>query len=326
MPDNRGFWRPYRLSAAAGVIVAALCFIQILSLPTATKIQRLLVDFGHVPIFALIVFTLLNLMRTGSRGSTRYPAPQDYLIAGLAVSVLAVASEALQLLDPGRVASLSDILRNGAGGALGLLLCAAYYRPTVEAVQRRARVALVLASAVLFACLLFPVAWTSAAYAHKRASWPSVLGAGYRLELPYAVGYGSDLQIARIPHEWRLDDRESALRLRMRDCEQCGILVLELSREWEGLTRLCLEITNPGNEPLLLSVQLGDAPMFFRSSVFNETAMAVAARTRVTRCLPLSSPERPAPPATGRHEYGSLALLTGADETLEYFIHRIWLQ
>jgi hypothetical protein len=326
VPGNKEPYRPYRYIAATGIILVSLGFIQILSLPTVTKVQRVLVDFGHVPVFALVAFALLNLARTGFRSSTRFPAPRDYLIAALAVSVLAVASEALQLLDHSRVASGADLLRNGGGGALGLLLCAAYYRPSADAARRRVRAALVTAACVLLACLLFPVAWTSAAYVHKGANWPTVLGARYRLELPYAVAYGSELKIVRMPKEWRLDGRESALRLRMQGCEECGILVQELNQDWQGLTSICLELTNPEMDTLRLSVQLGDASMFFRSSAFDETAMTVAAGTRVTRCLPLSNPEKPEPSVTGKAEYRSMALLSGAGEPLEYFIHRIWLE
>ena len=314
----------YELIAAAGVILVSLCFIQVLSLPTVTKAQRVLVDFGHVPVFALVAFALLNLARIGLRSSTRRPAPRHYLIAAVTVSLLAVTSEALQLLDHSKVASGGDLVRNGGGGALGLLLCAAYYTREADGTRRRARAALVTTASLLLACLLFPVAWTSAAYVHKVASWPVVLGDSYRLELPYAAAYGSELKIVRMPNEWRLDGRASALRLRIHDCEQCGVLVQELHREWEGLTSICLELTNPENDALRLSVQLGDAPMFFRSSAFNETAITINAGTRVTRCHPLPNPEKPESSITGG--YRSLALLSSADEPLEYFIHRVWLE
>jgi hypothetical protein len=176
----------------------------------------------------------------------------------------------------------------------------------------------------VFVLLLVPLAWTAAAYAHKYSSWPTVLGERYRLERVFLAAYNSRIDIVPVPATWRLDDNDTAFLLSHDDCDQCGILIQELNLDWRGYNSVCVDISNPDKDSLLVSAQFGDALMFFRSSGSYKTTVTFGANARSTQCIAIPDLARS---PVAKVAVQSLALLVSESSgRREFFVHRLWLQ
>jgi len=291
--------------------------IHFVNLSTSTSLQRALVDLGHVPIFAFIAYVLLKFMHSSRPETTEFPELRDYLYAGLAVLLLAVISEATQINSPGRSASVADIFRDCTGGALTLLISAAYLRSPASKEQFKLRTPYLVVASALLAVLLAPTAWVTAALMNRSANWPTIVGSNYRLERVFAVAYQSNMRIIAVPSEWRVDNREHAFHVQLATSQDSGVLLQELERDWGKFNQACFEITNPDSRPLQTLLKFGNHPMFFRSAHFSEAPLSIDGGTRAIRCVSLEHLAR----------YQSLALITfDTNEVPVFLLHRIWLQ
>jgi hypothetical protein len=230
----------------------------------------------------------------------------------------------MQVSSPGRSVSVDDLLRNVAGAALGLVLHR-LYRLHKTGASRVHRHKLIAIGTIISVAVLFPAMWAATAYAHRSNNWPNVIGHNYRLERVFTAAYESEIEIIVDPGP--TVDGSGALLLRLGECVDCGILFQELGRDWTGLSRECLELTNLGSAPLALSVRLGTAPMFFRSTDTRLGPITLPPHDRVTECLALSEFSAFAsagnPPTAPR----SAALLAdGPHATREILIHRVWFE
>lgn len=319
----KGHGRIVHIVAALCIVALLLGLIHFLPLSASTKYQRVLIDLGHVPLFAAIAIAVLYVADIfGGQGRMR---PGGYGIAAFAILSIAIGSEAVQSLDPDRSVSFWDSLRNCAGAALGSICFAiatseSRWSPRSQRTSARFGILLVI-------LVLVPPAWTAAAYLHRFNSWPVVIGDNYRLERVFTAAYESELERVPVPSEWQVRRDESAFVLRLRACLNCGILLQELGREWTGLSRLCFDLTNPGEEPLRLSARLGSAPMFFRSGETYEARLTIPAASRANECFELSRFAGRAKTAAGG-EFRSGALLGDAASpvTVDVLVHRIWLE
>ncbi len=321
-----------RFRQIAGAIIAVILLlglIHFLTPSTSGLLQRVLIDLGHVPIFAFIAYALLKLMHSSHPEMTRFPGLWDHLYAGLGVLLLAAVSEAAQMTSPGRSASVADMLRDCAGGALALSVSAAFSRSPESRQQSHSRTAYLAIAFVLFAVLLAPTAWVTAALMRKNTSWPTIVGSSYRLESVFAVAYQSNLRVVSVPAEWRVDKRENAFHVQLSTSGDSGVLLQEVDRDWGEYKQACVDITNPDSRPLRALIKFGNHPMFFRSTSFREIPLSIGSRARAIRCeslhrlytkLPLEGDAAPA-------RFRSLALLTNeSNEVCAFLLHRIWLQ
>lgn len=318
-----------RIAGTIITIVLMVGLIHSVNLSASTLLQRALFNLGHVPIFAFIAYVLLKFMHSSHPETAEFPELRDYLYTGLAVLLLAVISEAAQITSPGRSASVADIFRDCTGGALTLLISAAYLRSSASKEQIHSRTLYLVVASVLLAVLLAPTAWVTAALMNRSASWPTIVGSNYRLERVFTVAYQSNMRIVAVPSEWRVDNREHAFHVQLSTSRDSGVLSQELDRDWSKFKQACVEITNPDNHPLRARIKFGNHPMFFRSTSFYETPLSIGSGSRAVRCeslkglvtkLPLDDYAAPA-------QFRSLAVLTSeSNEVRAFLLHRIWLQ
>lgn len=106
--------RHRRLGVAAGTATLGALGLLLMPMQEGAEFQRLL-NAAHVPGFGLLAW----LWAEGGlvRG---WPKARRLAIVAPAGLALALLSEGLQALIPGRHADLADVLRNGSGIALGL--------------------------------------------------------------------------------------------------------------------------------------------------------------------------------------------------------------
>lgn len=307
--------RPPQIAFAVLLVTLLLGLIQYLPVTSSARYQRVLIDLGHVPLFAGVAVGVLYLVFATSRSGRSLTA--RYVAAIALTLLLALGSEALQSLDPDRSVSLGDLFRNTIGTVLGVIFFRLHGGTLADSPPSSVRRGLVALGLISIAAALLPPAWTAAAYIHRNASWPGVIGQRYGLERQFAAAYESELEIVS----------GRALLLRLVECRGCGILLQELAEDWAGLSQLCFELESPGTDPLELSVRLGEAPRFFRSSDVVTAPVTVPPNAPTTRCVALAE-FRPASPSSRRPDaFASAAVLADAFyRDREVLIYRIWFE
>lgn len=304
------------LRSTIGVVVL-LGIIHYLRLPTSTLMGRVLIDLGHVPVFAAIAYLLLGFLDSRdsqSSGSSRF---WTFTVAALVIAILAVASELAQSMNPERSASFQDMLRNCAGGALAILVTAALSaRAPNDELSRRRRLCLA-AAGIIVILVMAPTAYAMAAYANRSLSWPLILGNNYRLDRAFVGAYQTNMQIALVPQEWRMLDNEFAFHVQPIAPGESGVLLQELDRDWGEFSEVCFEITNPDGGPFQARIKFGDHRMLFRSAAFRDVPLSFADKSRSTECVNVDRQAR----------YRSLGMIwLDPNRSRQILLHRIWLQ
>jgi hypothetical protein len=104
-------------------------------------------------------------------------------------------------------------------------------------------------------------------------------------------------------------------------------LARRLPADQRASTRLCIDATNPGHEPIRLSGAFGDQPLHFRSAAFGRFRLLLLPEQRATLCVHVTEPADHRPEMTGMASWRSMALLSdGGSGNREYILHRIWLR
>lgn len=304
-----------------------LAMIHTLPFPNSTKLYRVLADFGHAPVFAAIAFASLQIAWVTRRLRPKHPARREYAIAALTVILLAIASELAQMKDPGRSASFLDILRDVAGGSLGLVYCAVRYesRKTMKKPQCRILAAMCI---ILIAFLIAPIVWTIAAYINRDAKWPTILSMDTSLDRVLLHPYKSQIQTINLPSVSDHEKDEVGLLVASSNSVDSGITIQDLGSDWHAFDRICADITNLSSISVEARMHLGNAPNIFRSTVLRKISIILPAQSRVTHCNPLySKAENVISPYQSVSAYGSISVLTRAAGTVqEFIVHRIWLE
>lgn len=105
-----------RLTVAVAAFTS-LCLVALLLPLKQDESLQALFNVGHVPAFALLAVLWLEFAAQHDFSLMK----RTLIVGGIAV-VLALATEALQALVPGRYPDLGDVTRNLFGIALGLLV------------------------------------------------------------------------------------------------------------------------------------------------------------------------------------------------------------
>jgi len=264
-----------RRTAFLGILVVALPALALVaSLPAHPQILGVLNNAAHAPVFgALAVVWFLLLL-----GFRRWSPWQRYLVA----FALTVAIGALvEVIQPrfGRGAELRDLLNDALGAAAGLALVA-YVR------SRRFRYLLVAIA------LLVPVAWPVAqaaiACVSRAGSFPVLFGDATRSDRYFIRTSGVEAVRSALPPAWARPGDPQSLRIRILGEPWPGVTHTEPQPDWRGYSRLLLDVTNPGPQPLTLTLRVHDRAHDNRAGDrFNRT-FTLAAAERSELAIPLS--------------------------------------
>jgi hypothetical protein len=233
--------------AAVGV-----CFVVAVIAPDPDRYQRswlTLHDFLHVPGFTLITAALFFGFATGSR--PRPPRPLHFL--GVCVAALAVGI-GIELAQAATVGSADpwDVVRDAGGIAVAALLMGA------QSLDVRSRTRWLLRSVALVVVLasFVPTLAALADETRARRSFPILADFGASSELTrftWSQWSSANLVAADGP-----DARRRVLRLALSPGKYPGLSFEFFPRDWRAWRAFVLVCTNPGAEPLPLTIRIDD--------------------------------------------------------------------
>jgi hypothetical protein len=242
------------LVLTAGLVLA----LEYITEPEQTIVWKTLFDLGHAPLFGIVALQLRKLVV-----AVRGPAPerQRSLEAFILAVGVGIATEIVQLFQPGRDASASDVVRDAAGAAAFLLVRhAARSAPgTPPGGQRPRRAALLTAAFLLLAAVGAPFIVAMALYRERDNAMPTlyaldgswwerrlISGRHARL-VPASAGVHPD-GAAGFP----------LTRLELEPGKYAGLVFSEPYPNWSGYTRLAFTIRSDLATPITLTLRIHD--------------------------------------------------------------------
>jgi VanZ family protein len=218
--------------------VATLLFMRLPIPPTYAG--RTIENAGHLPVFFLVTFGLLIVLRS----DFRIEGKRLYALAGLVGAGLGLLSEVIQK-PLARDASWEDVFSDAVGAVCALAVHALFDRRS-----RIPRVAWVLALVVALAGIAFyvtPLVRMIVAYVHRDGQFPVLADYRSPIELLWTVGYGTDRSI-----------EHGALEARFSRDPWPGIALHEPVPDWSSFKTLVIDVENPDTAKLEFTVRVHD--------------------------------------------------------------------
>jgi hypothetical protein len=281
-----------RSLAIAALGSALLGLVIFFGLPGLTAWQRVLPDFAHGPVFAtLAVLVALALRQRWPAG--RRPGLAHYALALLITLALGVFTEFAQnWYNPDRLPSAGDVGRDLLGGIVGLSLLALRDRRLFGG--SRAWPAVLGATAAVV--LIVPPLQVAAAYALRAVSFPELVQFRSSLDLYFLEARGSSIRRLRLPEPWAGGQSVSALAVKLERSKWPGVALLEPVPDWRGYDVLRLDLVNPGDRPLELTLRILDRTHDWRFEDRYNGRLWLPPRSRQDFRIPLediaSAPDR----------------------------------
>jgi hypothetical protein len=248
-----------RAIAIYGVLTVLLgAFFVLVDPPERTLFWDGLFDAGHSVLFAVLTWLALGL------AFTLDPVPQHRTRRAVQVLggmlLLAPLSEVVQIVQPSRHPSLSDVWRDAAGASAVLLWWLAARRGPAHAVVTR-RVALVQrvgGVALLAVAVLVPLVAITRVYNGRRNALPAIL----RLDDSYWERRLLRVRDARLTtavgREGEGANAPAAL-LTLQPATYPGMALTEVYPDWSGYRRLVFEVDVRSGAPVALTLRVHDA-------------------------------------------------------------------
>ncbi len=260
------------------VLLALLALFAVLLVPLpvfGTRLAIELENFAHAPLFAAVAWGTWRWLR--ARAAPGSPVLRSWVQAWLLASAVAVITELVQPLT-GRDNSLHDFNTDLFGIAAALLLVATGLLP-----PRDWRRGLLVAGALAAAAIvLWPVAYTVAAYRHRATQLPQLLDLGSGLGRVFLQRRG--IRIDRQPQgDWLITPLQSPWP---------GLTVDEVLPDWRGYRSLLVDVANPGSLPVTLLIRIDDRGPGNRYADHYNNSTVLAPGARLQWRLPLSGLQR----------------------------------
>ena len=240
-------------------IVALMLFLILGKPPGDGYGWRTLFELGHVPLFGVTALLVLRVVRLLGRGER--PEGADYLVALLATAALSLVSEAAQILQPGRDATIGDALKN-LTGALCFIAIAASFRPRLwrwlGAGGPAAARLVALISVLALVLTMLPLAGLAYSYGMRRAAVPVLADLGAAWQRPLLSVARSDLERMPAPRGWREQAGEHVARLTFLDAPWPSVTVREPWPDWSGYETLRLQVWSDLDSPVEIALQVDD--------------------------------------------------------------------
>jgi VanZ family protein len=252
-------FRIHRLAAPAGAAALVLALL-LLPLPLpGTRLADAAQWLAHTLLFGALTWIV---QRSTGMGLLR-------IWVGMAT--LGAGSELLQLLV-GRQASVIDLLHNLLGITAAVLLSAG-------ARHRTWRGALATGCMLLAAA---PLAWNLVAYSDRNRQFPVLFSYDSVLDLHFLERSGTTRR-----RVWPARCEDGSLRVPLDARRFAGILLHEPVADWHAKSRLKIQLSTAGDEPLELTVRVHDEQHDWTySDRFNEQIVLAPASVQ-TIAIPL---------------------------------------
>ena len=267
------------------VAIALIALVLGVSLPSWPKIFGVMNNFAHAPVFGMFTLVVLRLIRT--RRSSATARAGDYGIAFVvAIGVGGLVEIAQGFLD--RDSSLEDANTDALGDGCALGIAAAFdHQLWRDKIRLAGRVA---AAAVGLCCglwALLPVGQAVIAYAERAAAFPVIARFSSPRDL-YFIGSGTArLSLQPLPARWARPGDDLSLRIDFAAPVWPGVSHDEPEPDWRGFSALVLDVTNPDQIPLQLTVRVHDAEHDQRYEDRFNRAFEVMPANRVVLRIPM---------------------------------------
>ncbi len=226
------------LLAVFTLCAAALLFVPLPIPPTVAG--RFIENAGHMPLFLLLTFVLIAVLRR----DLRLEGWRLYLTAGLIGVFAGLLSEVIQR-PLRRDASWEDVFADALGVVCALALHALFERKAP--MPRRVRLAAFAIAAACIVAYMAPLVRMTRAYLHRNAQFPVLADFRKDLETFWVVGYG--VNRAQVG---------DALEVVFQSDQFPGVSLHEPVADWSRFRTLILDVENPDPLALRLTVRVHD--------------------------------------------------------------------
>ena len=314
----------HRHPIAALVLACALLVIVVFApLPATTVGLRTLHDFAHAPIFGCVALLFLYAARSYPRLDALGSGWQ-YAIAATGALVLGALTELAQI-PLGRDSSWFDVSSDLLGATAFLALSSVVDRR----IHRRGIGA--AASVLGIGLLVFhslPTAYAALAYTRRAAAFPILGDFTRRIDMFFVEPqYASVEHIAMSP-EWAQEAGERALRVRFGSLEFPGLNFFEPAPDWRDYRTLAVDVTNPTNLSLTLTLRVHDASHTYDFTDRFNRHFDLPPRTRKVLRIPIAELES-APHTRSmdmQHIAGVMLFRTGNSVAPQMDVSKLWLE
>lgn len=245
-----------RTTIWAGVLVAILLAAVVLAPAQGdTRWLRTLHNTAHGPVFGCVALLLLWALRAQplTRGWSVW---REYAVALAGAAALGVATEIMQI-PVARDASLIDAINDALGAAAFL----AGYLVIDRQVQINGRVRMLsaLLSCAGLLVLAQPIAHATYQYYQREQRFPFLADFSVSHERYFLRPQFSRLTHLPLPEPWAQHAGETALQIELLAGPYPGWELSEPLPDWRGYETLAVDITNPDDTALALTLRVHDA-------------------------------------------------------------------
>ena len=250
------------------VLVLTTIFGQI---PGDTLYSAVLQNSCHFPVFFILAWIVFNLFRTYR---------QRYWKAFLVCLTIGIGIELIQGVLGGD-ASIYDVFSDTAGISASLSWRA----------LRSAQISRAYAIGVLMGCGVYwiaPMVWCGAAYLNRAVEYPTLASFHSSIDLYFFKDTNDRPEIKLIPRVWEKGGGEEGLFLSLPHSRWPGVELSEPSPNWLGFGWLNLDLINPNDVTLKLTLRVNDRE---HNQAFDDrfnASLAIAPVSRSTFRFPLS--------------------------------------
>jgi hypothetical protein len=279
-------------------------------------------DFAHAPIFGIVCVALLLLLRDWP-ASGGLLVRWQYGIAFVMASGLGLATEIAQGFT-GRDPSWLDLRSDIVGAAAAASIFAVFDRRVSRGLAKGA----CILGLTTFAMHSIPMIAVAFDYWRRAREFP-VLVAGESVgRNGFLSAIDAHIEQRPLPASFAHVPGEGGLYALFGEGSWPSIYLSEPSPDWSDFEVLALDVTNPCDAELQLTVRVHDRQHNYRhDDRFNRVFM-LAPRERTTLRIPLADIER-APRGRSldlRQVAGLILFTTGAYAGGELYLSRIWLE
>ncbi len=319
--------RPALRATLIVVGLALLATVVFGRLPGPSKWASELGNAAHGPAFATVTLVAFALLR-----SIAVLANRALLAAGVAVALAIALGATTELVQfaLGRDATWGDLGRDALGAltAGGLLIASRAVtgpRPDHAPVRRVALGIGILCGLAVLA----PFAVTGAAYAGRALSYPTLVD--FRSPLSgYFLRYWGHAEVVRerIPAAPERPRGDTALHVRIQPRKPWSVALWEPVPDWRGYDALNVDLVNPTDAPLRLTVWIRDRSQHGSRKAGHRSVVEIPPRARRIVPVALSGLAAATAPAQvdTTHVHSVILLRSKANEAHEFYLLRLFLE
>jgi len=308
------------------LIVILLAVVVFAPAPGSTRWWRTLEDSAHGPVFGCIALLLWVALRVVPR-LQRVAAGREYMIALFAAVTLGGLSELAQI-PTGRDASFMD-WRNDILGAIAALALLWAFEPQPRVPRPWGRRGAALAVVfVTVAILATPLALSTLEYRRRDASFPMLADFTGKYDRYFIEQKNSTVEPAQLPAPWATREGEPAMLVKFVGGDYPGIAIIETPPDWRAYASLALDLTNPTDAELPLTLRVHDAQHNQAYSDRYNTSLSIPARTRSVLRISLADVRHG--PATRLLDLdrvaGVVMFRQRGSQAGQMYVSRVWLE